>query len=105
VICPEFTTGLNPSIWVRLQGGILDLTDGRRIVFKPELHGQGHLAQVFLFTGEIVARCVREHREMTFDIPGPVVQMPAKNLAKAPGARTSKKRDSQHEPGSDSLFE
>jgi hypothetical protein len=110
VICPEMAADMqapakygNPSIWVRLQGGLLDLTDGRRIEFRPELHGNGQMDQVFLFTGELVARCVREHRLMTFDIPAPV-QPPARIEKKGPRAPASNKRTEKQSPTTESLF-
>ncbi len=98
VICPEFTTGINPTVWVRLHAGVFLLPDGRRFEIQPDIK-----APVFLFTGELVASCMREHRLMTFDIPE-TPQTPAEKLAKASRARTSKKRTPQDQPTTDTLF-
>jgi hypothetical protein len=102
VICPEWS-GATASVWVRLQSGILDLTDGRRIEFRSELHGNMQMDQVFLFTAELVAKCVREHRLMTFDIPAPV-DPPARIEKKGPRAPTRKKGAQEHGPTTGSLF-
>lgn len=99
VICPEFTVSGNPPIWVRLHAGVIDIADGRQVKIE-----EGKPAPVYLFQAELVASCVREHRLMTFDIPT-VPQTPVQKPAKAPGARTSKKRERQNEPIPQTLFD
>jgi hypothetical protein len=104
VICPNDIHSRSPSslIWVRLIGGSAEFI-GKRY----EVRQDGNEAlryPVLPFTAELVARLVREHRLMTFDIQ-PVPQMPAQKLPKAPRARTSKKDSRQNQPTSDSLFD
>jgi hypothetical protein len=99
VICPEFN-GAKTSVWVRLESGGLTLTDGRRIEFRPESHGGFQFEQVFLFTGELAARVIREHRLMTFDLPAP-----ARVEKKTPRAHSSKQSARKHGPMSQALFD
>ncbi len=99
VICPEFTTGVNPSVWVRLLSGVVTLADGRRI--EVESHdGKG---RPFLFTGELLAGLIRAHRLMTFDI-APPVDPPARIEKKTPRAQSSKERAQEHKPTTGDLF-
>jgi hypothetical protein len=94
VICPEITVPATP-VWVRLHAGVIEI-EGRQVKLED-----GKPAPVYLFPAALVASCMREHRLMTFDIP----QTPVEPLAKAPRARTSKKRESQQEPISKGLFD
>jgi hypothetical protein len=103
VVCPDFTvSAAKPPIWVRLISGAADI-QGKRYEVRPD--GNEELRYpVLLFTGELVARLIREHRLMTFDIPT-VPQTPVEKPAKAPSTRTSKKRERQQEPSPQTLFD
>ncbi len=103
VICPESIYSAKSPIWVRLMGGWIE-SDGKRL----EVREDGNEAlrfPVLLFTAELVARCIREHRLMTFDIREPVGQHPARIENKSPRARPSKKDAGKSQPITDSLFD
>jgi hypothetical protein len=106
VICPEdFSYSV---IHVRLSQGAIE-HNGKRF----ELFADGPLSSAgfplqpcFRFKADLVASCVRAYRLLNADVPAPAVpQTPAQKPAKTPRARTSKKRERQNEPTSDSLFD
>ena len=102
VICPELFGGeldafRNISVWVRLLSGKIDLADGRRVeVQSPDDQGQP-----FLFSGALLAVCVRNYRRSP--VPS-VVQPPAPARAESRRAPATKKREKQNHPTSESLF-
>ncbi len=98
VICPELTIPASP-IWVRLHAGVIE-SDGRQIKIE-----EGKAAPVYLFPAAMVARCMREHRLMTFDIPEPVSQHPTQSETKGSRARTRQKDAGKPQPITNSLFE
>lgn len=98
VICPDFMQVPSP-VWVRLKSGVLILEDGRRFEVKPDAPEE--LPEpVFLFSADLIARCIREHR-LALPAAGsrPTVGTEAHRRAPA-----SKKRAQQNRPTSESLF-
>jgi hypothetical protein len=98
VICPEMTIA-HPPIWVRLHAGVLILEDGRRFEIHPDSQ-----APVFLFTEDLVARCVRATRLKSGQLSVVAGQHPAQSDTKGSRARTSKKDADKSQPNSGSLF-
>jgi hypothetical protein len=95
VICPADIYSHSSMIWVRLISGAAEFI-GKRY----EVRQDGNEAlryPVLPFTGELVARLVREHRLMT--LPA------AQSVAKSPRARASKKDAGKPQPKTDSLFD
>jgi hypothetical protein len=97
VICPELSGEVdsfrNISVWVRLLSGKINLPDGRRV----EVNSPDDQGQPFLFSGTLLATCVRNYRRT----PVPSAIQPQSESRRAPA---TKKREKQHRPTSESLF-
>lgn len=102
VVCPESIYRNNSPIWVRLISGVLDY-EGMRYEVSPEAAAALKFP-VLLFTAELLADLVREHRLMTFDIPAPAVPAKAKPAAEPRRAPASKKPAPKHDPTQKTLF-
>jgi hypothetical protein len=104
VVCPEpLTFKGQPIICVRLKQGVLE-HNGSRFEYSEERNNL-----LFNLTGDQVARLIREHRLMTFDIPAPQLPQLPQNILdekviKPRRASDSKKPARKHEPNQSSLF-
>jgi hypothetical protein len=100
VVCPELSacTADMPVICVRLKRGVIE-KGGQRFEASEEKNNL-----LFDFSGDLVAGLIREHRLMTFDIPAPPVQPPARIEKKSPRAPTRKKGAQEHGPTTGTLF-